>query len=61
MCIGIKGKFLNAVQSLYNILSCSVRINTFEANWFTVTQGVKECCVFSPTLFSIHVNDLAME
>ena len=26
MLIGINGKFLNAVQSLYNNLSCTVRV-----------------------------------
>ena len=27
MCIGIKGKFLNAVQSLYKNVSCTVKVN----------------------------------
>ena len=59
--IGINGKFLNAVQSLYDNLSCTVRVNNFGTDWFNVTQGVKQGCVISPTLFSIYVIDLAVE
>ena len=59
MRIGIKGKFLNAVQSLYVDMSCTVNVNNHHTVWFTVSQGVKQGCVISPTLFSVYVNDLA--
>ena len=55
MCIGIKGKFLNAVQSLYINLSCTVKVNNLlnglvQCN--TIIQGVKQgCVIISPTLF----------
>ena len=51
MSIGINGKFLNAVQSLYDNLSCTVKVNNYETDWFSVTPGVKHSCVISPTLF----------
>ena len=61
MSIGINGEFLNAVQSLYDNLSCTVKVNNYETDWFSVTPRVKHSCVISPTLFSIYVNGLAME
>ena len=54
MCIGIKGKFLNAVQSLYDNLSCTIKVNNFETDWFCVTQEEKTgLCYFSDALFSL--------
>ncbi len=59
--LGVKGRFLSAIKSLYEDVKCSVRINDMLTPWFTVTKGVKQECVISPTLFSTYVNDLAEE
>ena len=61
MSLGIHGKILQAIQSLYINVSCSVRINEYLTNFFSVKQGLKQGCGLSPTLFSIYVNDLVAE
>ena len=61
MALGINGKFLQSIQSLYMNVSCSVRINEYLTDFFPVKQGVKQGCGLSPTLFAIYANDLAAE
>ena len=59
MKIGISGRILEAVQSLYDDVTCSVRVNNYLTEAFRVENGVKQGCKLSPTLFSIYLNDLA--
>ena len=61
MSLGIHGKILQAMQSICRNVSCSVRINEYLNDFFPVTQGLKQGCGLSPTLFSIYVNDLVTE
>jgi hypothetical protein len=56
---GVRGKFLTAIQSLYNEVKCTVRVNNDLTPWFNVEAGVKQGCILSPTLFSVYINDLA--
>ncbi len=51
-------KFLNALQSLYENVQCSVRINGTLTDWFPVTLGLKQGCTISPTLFNLYINGL---
>ena len=57
--IGIEGKMLKAIQSLYHDLKCAVKVNNMQTSYFDVDIGVKQGCKVSPTLFSLYVNDLA--
>ena len=57
--IGVKGKILQAMQSLYENVECAVRINGELSSWFGVNNGVKQGCLLSPTLFAVYLNDLA--
>ncbi|XP_071123934.1 uncharacterized protein [Mytilus edulis] len=55
---GISGKFLSALQSLYENVRCTVRVNDRHTPWFNVDCGVKQGCLLSPTLFAAYINDL---
>ena len=57
--VGVRGKFLSAIQSLYANVNCTVRINDDLTQWFNVEVGVKQGCLLSPTLISVYINDLA--
>ena len=59
--IGLNGKILKAIQSLYESVSCSVKVNNHLTDWFNVRNGLKQGCNLSPTLFSIYINDLVDE
>ena len=61
MCIGITGRILDAIQSLYVNVQCTVKINDLFTPWFPVSTGLKQGCKISPTLFSVYINDLAQE
>ena len=59
--IGLSGKFYHAVKALYKTSKSSVQIKNVATEWFDVTNGVHQGDSLSPTLFSICLNDLAME
>ena len=59
--IGIKDKLFSAIKGLYDMVICTVRINGFNTDWFTVKCGLKQGCPLSPVLFSFFINDLALK
>ena len=61
MSLGIHGKILQAIQSLYVNVSCAVKVNEHFTDFFPAQQGLKQGCGLSPALFSIYINDLAAE
>ena len=61
MKIGINGRILEAIQSLYANVQSTVKVNDLFSPWFPVSNGVRQGCKISPTLFSVYINDLAQE
>ena len=59
--MGIKGKVWRVVRSLYaNNRSC-VCLEGKSSEFFSINQGVAQCCTLSPTLFLIYINGLLNE
>ena len=52
---GVRGKFLSALQSLYDNVSCTVRVNDQFTPWFKVNAGVKQGCLIYPSLFAFYI------
>ena len=53
MPIGIGGKMVKAIQSLYHDLKCAVKVNDLQTSFFDVNICVKQGCKISPTFFSL--------
>ena len=56
--LGVDGKMLKSLKSLYEHVQCTVRINGCHSEWFEVQTGLKQGCILSPLLFNSFVNDL---
>ncbi len=58
---GVSQKFLQAIQSLYKDVKCSVKINGHYSEWFNVSVGLKQGCLISPMLLNLYIDDLISE
>ena len=56
--ISVPYNVLKVLQGLYTNLTCCVRENEWITGSFNVTQGLRQRCILSPTLFNIFMNDL---
>ena len=58
--IGLCGKMMNAIKSIYSSVSSCVRVNSHKTDWFDVKCGLRQGCILSPILFNLFINDLAV-
>ena len=58
--VGIGGKFLEILQSMYTNDKSAVKLGQYISKQFTCYKGVKQGCMLSPTLFNIYLHDLPL-
>ena len=58
---GITGKMFQCIRSMYNNVKARVRVGNKFTGYIICTQGVKQGDACSPVLFSLFINELALE
>jgi len=58
--IGMGGKLLMSIKSLYSSISSCIRVNSLHTDWFEAKCGLRQGCILSPLLFNLYLNDLAV-
>ena len=58
---GVQGKMLRALRGIYSSVQACVLGNEGLSEYFQCLQGLKQGCILSPELFSLLINDLALE
>ena len=59
--IGITGKLLNVIKSMYSKLNACVRLDSNYSDIFTYNVGLMQMESLSPLLYSLYVNDIEVE
>ena len=54
-------KLINLIRSLYEGQQSAVRLECGTSEWFPVTKGVRQGCILSPHLFSLHAEGIMRE
>jgi hypothetical protein len=58
--VGIRGKVLNVIKSLYSNIRACVTVKGFRSEYFTSNLGLMQGEVLSPILFSMFINDFEL-
>ena len=59
--IGIGGRLLRGVKSLYGGSKACVRVGNEMSEWFPVRVGLRQGCVMSPWLFNLYIDGVVRE
>ena len=59
--IGVRGKMLNVIKSIYSNLKSRVKFDNHVSSVFTCCLGVRQGQCLSPILFSMYLNDIERE
>ena len=58
--VGIEGTYLNIIKAIYDKLTANIALNGENLKPFPLKSGKKQGCPFSPLLFSIDLEALAI-
>ena len=57
----INANLIRVIQNLYDKASSAVYLNGVIGDWFRTTVGVRQRCLFSPTLFNIFLERIMVD
>lgn len=58
---GISGKFIQVLKTMYEAVFACVRTGNMCTDTFKCERGVRQGCNLSPTIFSVFINQIALE
>ena len=57
----ISANLIRVIKNLYNKATSAVLFNSSRGDWFRTTDGVRQGCLLSPTLFNIFLERIKTE
>ena len=54
--IGICNKIVSIIEKMYEKTTCAVIVDGLLTEWFSVSVGVRQGCLLSPTLFNLFLD-----
>ena len=57
---GLTGRIVEFLWAAYKECKCDVKVGDMVRESFNVVKGLRQGCVLSPVLFSLHINSLVI-
>ena len=54
--IGVCNKIVNIIEKMYEKTTCAIVVDELLTEWFSVSVGVRQGCLLSPTLFNLFLD-----